>query len=83
MQSRWPFRAAAGPDPGPALKQTRACYFGDGPLESRVYAGEALRPGNVVVGPAIVEEPTTTIVIPPAFAGTVDAYQNYVLRRQA
>jgi N-methylhydantoinase A len=76
-------RPAAGPDPGPALKRTRACYFGDGPLESRVYAGEALRPGNVVAGPAIVEEPTTTIVIPPAFAGTVDPYQNYVLRRQA
>ncbi len=72
----------ADADPQRAFKAHRACFFGRERLESRVYAGERLRPGNVIRGPAIVEEPTTTVVVPPSFTCTVDPYRSYVLRRQ-
>ncbi len=73
---------AADAGPAPAPERRRACYFGGERLESPVYAGERLRPGHVIRGPAIVEEPTTTLVVPPAFTCTVDPYRSYVLRRQ-
>ena len=37
--------------------------------------------GNVITGPAIIEETTTTVVIPAAFVCSVDKYKNYVLTR--
>jgi N-methylhydantoinase A len=40
-----------------------------------------LKPGNFITGPAIVEEPTTTVVIPAGFDCTLDEYENYVIRR--
>jgi len=47
-----------------------------------VYRREQLPPGVHVNGPAIVEEPTTTIVIPPAFTATVDHLGNLILERK-
>ena len=45
------------------------------------YRREALRPGNRIVGPAIVTEFSATTVIPPDFSAVVDAYQNLILAR--
>jgi N-methylhydantoinase A len=44
--------------------------------------GSLLRAGNRLEGPAIVEETTTTIVIPPAFICEVDRQHGYVLTSQ-
>jgi len=44
-----------------------------------VYDGEKVRAGNVIRGPAIVEEKTTTVVIPPAFDCSVDRFKSYIL----
>ena len=38
-----------------------------------------LRHGNVVAGPAIVEEEKTTVVVPPGAELAVDAYANYLI----
>jgi N-methylhydantoinase A/oxoprolinase/acetone carboxylase beta subunit len=38
--------------------------------------------GNVITGPAIIEETTTTVVIPEAFVCSVDKYKNYILTRR-
>jgi len=44
--------------------------------------GEKVLAGNVIAGPAIIEETTTTVVIPDAFVCSVDRYKNYVLTRR-
>jgi N-methylhydantoinase A len=68
-----------GEDPSGALKGHREAYF-DGAFASvPVYDGLALVNGNVVLGPAIVEQPTTTIVLPPDFTARCDEYDNYLV----
>ena len=44
-----------------------------------VYAGPLLVPGQTVIGPAIVEEPFTTVVVYPRQRATVDQHGNYHL----
>jgi N-methylhydantoinase A len=47
-----------------------------------VYNGPTLSAGNTIHGPAVIEEPTTTVLIPPSFRCIVDGYGNYVLERE-
>jgi N-methylhydantoinase A len=68
-----------GGDPAGARKGARPAYFGGGFVETAVYAYERLGPGSRVAGPAIVEAPLTTIVIPPGYAGAVDGYRNVII----
>lgn len=65
----------------PLPKSERPVYFPaqDGFIATRVYAREALRAGQVCHGPCLIEEATSTIVIPPGCAGSVDAYGNLVI----
>lgn len=51
-------------------------------LPTNFYRREALRPGNRIVGPAIVTEFSATTVIPPNFSAVVDAYQNLILAKE-
>ena len=44
-----------------------------------VYAGLKLVNGNRINGPAVVVQPTTTIIIPPDFALLCDEYNNYLM----
>ena len=44
-----------------------------------VYDGLALQPGNRLPGPAIVEQPTTTIVLPGDTVLNCDNWSNYEL----
>jgi N-methylhydantoinase A len=53
--------AGAGED---ALKGRRTAFFGE-PVETPVYAREALAAGTAFNGPAIVEERESTTVVPP------------------
>jgi N-methylhydantoinase A len=46
------------------------------------YPGGALRPRQVITGPAIVDEPTTTVVIPPGWLARIDDQRNFHLRRE-
>jgi N-methylhydantoinase A/oxoprolinase/acetone carboxylase beta subunit len=43
-------------------------------VPAAVYELGALLPGNAVPGPAIVEDPTTTFVIPPHKRVEIDEY---------
>ncbi len=65
-----------------ALLIKRQCYFGNSLVETPVYDGLKLKAGNIVKGNAIIEEPTTTTVIPAGKICTVDAYGNYILVRE-
>jgi len=74
--------AASSPDPAAARTGTRpvcldaAAGFDDTP----VYDYRQLRAGHVLTGPAIVEVPTTTVVIPGGTTATVDALGNLTIR---
>ncbi len=47
--------------------------------ECAIYGRAALRAGNLISGPAIVEEYDSTTVIPPATSAAVDQTGNLVL----
>lgn len=76
--------AAGDAAPAPAAsKGTRMVVFEvDGhpqALPSSVFRRDALLAGNVIAGPAIVEQMDTTTVIPPDFSARVDAHGNIVI----
>ncbi|MBI3000116.1 MAG: hydantoinase/oxoprolinase family protein [Deltaproteobacteria bacterium] len=66
-------------DASALVKRRRSCWFDNQEMDTPVYDGDRLLAGNQLVGPAIVEERTTTVVIPPGFMGEVDEYKNYLL----
>ena len=70
----------AGEDPSAALSGTREVHDrATGIAEWPIYRRELLEPGNVIEGPAIVEEPTSTTVVSGAFVASVDAQRNLVM----
>ena len=75
--------AAGSGDAAAARKRTRTCRFEGRDLETPVYDGALLGAGDRFSGPALIEETTTTVVIPPRYDCEVDAYRNYVLTRRA
>ncbi|MEW5721460.1 MAG: hydantoinase/oxoprolinase family protein [Thermodesulfobacteriota bacterium] len=72
-------QARGGSDPAKALMSTRKAYFREkgGLIETRIYKGDLLEHGNTITGPSIIEETTTTIVIPPQARATVSRWGNY------
>jgi N-methylhydantoinase A len=68
-------------DPSKAFKRIRRCFFKGKFVDTPVYDSSRLRPGNAMSGPAIIEHPTTTVVIPRGFDCTLDEYENFVMRR--
>lgn len=69
-------------DASEALKRKRLCYFNGNFVDTPIYDGMKLKFGNVIEGHAIIEEPTTTVVIPSDFHCRVDKYGNYILERR-
>jgi N-methylhydantoinase A len=48
------------------------------------YRGVTLRPGDRIVGPAVIDQPTTTVVIPPDWDAELDDRTNiYLTRKEA
>jgi N-methylhydantoinase A len=74
--------AQGGADAKAALKRRRVCRFNGRDIDTPIYDGEKVLAGNVITGPAIIEETTTTVVIPEAYVCSVDKYKNYVLTRR-
>jgi N-methylhydantoinase A len=59
----------------------RAAYFGPEDLrKTPVFRGTELAPGAFIAGPAIIEEPTTTIVVYPKMSASVSPSGHYILR---
>jgi N-methylhydantoinase A len=60
-----------------ALKGRRMVdYALEGTHEADIYDGEKLFPGMSFTGPAIIEDPGTTVVIHPGNRVSMDAYRN-------
>jgi len=70
-----------GGDIAAALKRTRPCCFNGSYKETNIYDAEKFRAGNVVSGPAVIEHPLTTTVVPEGWQCAVDQYGNYIARR--
>ena len=70
-------------DPAPARDGSRPVCFDGGWLEAPVYRRARLRAGDVVHGPAVVEEYGATLPLHPGFRATVDRLGNLVVRAGA
>ncbi len=69
----------AGPDGSAALKSHRKAWFDGEQVDTPVYDGALLEAGNILEGPAIIEEVTTTVVVPSSYRCTVDNIRGYQL----
>lgn len=68
-------------DPQQARKERRPVYwrqFSDF-KETDIFDAELLRPGNLVVGPAVIEAKDTTVVLPPGMRYSVDRHLSGVI----
>jgi N-methylhydantoinase A len=68
-------------DSSRAKKVKRKAYFKNlgGMVETQVYDGQKLKPGNEIAGPAIIEEPTTTVVVFPGSNVRVTPLGSYLI----
>ncbi|MET0884699.1 MAG: hydantoinase/oxoprolinase family protein, partial [Acidimicrobiales bacterium] len=60
---------------------SRPVYFGTDWIDTPVHAGPAVATGKTIVGPALVEEPFTVVVVPPGWSTTLADHAAYELRR--
>jgi N-methylhydantoinase A len=74
--------ARGNPDTSTALKRKRSCYFDGKYMETPVYNSEKLVSGNIIQGPAVIEVPTTTAIIPSGFQCKVDEFGDYIITRR-
>jgi N-methylhydantoinase A len=68
-------------DPGAARTGTRPVAFDADPVATPILTRDRLRAGDVIVGPAIVEEFGSTVPLHPGFAARVDELANLVVTR--
>lgn len=64
-----------------AVTGTRSVYFDDW-YETPVVSREALGAGDVVEGPAVFEEFSSTVPLHPGFTAQVDRFGNLIIRRK-
>lgn len=74
----------AGPNPSrQALFDYRQVYVGGQWSKTPIYAREHLLPGNVIEGPAVIEQMDTTSLLLPGQRGRIDKFLNIVAEDSA
>ncbi|HIC90399.1 MAG TPA: hydantoinase/oxoprolinase family protein [Anaerolineae bacterium] len=68
------------PDPSAALLEHRPVILSDGERRIPFYRGEALRPENIIAGPAVIVRTDTTVLLSEADRAVVDRYGNLIVR---
>ena len=70
-----------GEDSTAAIKEVRDVYFEEtqGYVETKIYDRDLLKAGNVLQGPAIIEQMDATIVVPPGHTAKADRYLNLMI----
>jgi N-methylhydantoinase A/oxoprolinase/acetone carboxylase beta subunit len=53
---------------------------GHGQVECQIHLREDITPGSTITGPALVEDGSSTIVLPPNAKGTIDSWGNLIVR---
>ena len=66
--------------PAAAMRRKRKCLWSGEWIDTPVFDGDRLLAGNRIEGPAIIEDQTTTTVVPKGCICTVDTRKNYLLR---
>jgi N-methylhydantoinase A len=75
--------AATGEAQGAPSAEPRPMWWGgDDPHQTPVFLGAALSSGELITGPAVVELPTTTVVVYPGWTATVTERGDYLLERE-
>ena len=72
-----------GGGPDRSVTGKRPVSFDDDWVETPVHWRPDLAPGDVVAGPAVIEEFGSTVPVHPGFLATVDRYGNLLLTREA
>ncbi|QBD78355.1 hypothetical protein EPA93_21075 [Ktedonosporobacter rubrisoli] len=80
-QPELPFEDLSGPSAEQALLGERSMIFTQGMFRARLYERAALQHGNRIVGPAVLIQDDSTILLPPGWEGVVDGWGN-VLAQQ-
>jgi N-methylhydantoinase A len=64
-----------------ALGSERSVYWSEPSelINTPTYVGEKLKPGNQIIGPAIIDTSNTTVVVHPGRTANVDAFGNFEL----
>ena len=68
-------------DSSRAVRSKRNAYFKEagGMVETAIYHSDSLGRGDRITGPSIIEETTTTIVIPPGCTAEVTSHGDYMI----
>jgi N-methylhydantoinase A len=71
--------APSASQPAPIPSSRRPVYFRErgGMIDCPIYQGEQIAAGSSISGPAVVEEPTTTIYLPANARAVTDKSRNY------
>ncbi len=81
---KWKKIAKGGPGPSKARKDSRKVYFEvrdkGRMISTPCYERQLLKSGNVIKGPAIVEQADSTTVIEPECSAKVDDYGNIIIK---
>ncbi len=73
-----PVEPLVGPEP-PAAKGARQVWWNEDWQETPIFEQTDLQAGNVIAGPAIVESPADTLVIPPGRRARLDQHRIFHL----
>ena len=73
---------ATGPIEAAIVRAAHPIYWDGAWVEAPIYAREGLRPGHVLVGPAIVEQEDSTTLVHPGSRARVDRFLNLLLERE-
>ncbi|MCL6577558.1 hydantoinase/oxoprolinase family protein [Kyrpidia sp.] len=68
--------------PKEALRGQRPFYFRGKWVNADIWDMDTLRAGNQIEGPAIIEAPATTLVVPPGWSTTLDAHRLFHLKHR-
>jgi N-methylhydantoinase A len=79
---RVPLGEVAGATKAPVPRATRRIWLDGRPTDAAVFERADLGAGARLAGPAIIEQPDTTVLVPASHLGEVDRFGNLVLRRE-
>jgi N-methylhydantoinase A len=71
---------SSGENSEAALKGFRPVYMGREYVNTSLYERKELKPGNSLIGPAIIEQMDTTTLVYPGQTVSIDEYQNIRIR---
>jgi N-methylhydantoinase A len=74
-----PYREPIPSDAPPVFYAERDIYFDGRFIPSRLYRRDALVPGDLIHGPALITEYTSATILPPACSARVDGYGNIII----